>query len=188
MQRFLIAGLGNPGIKYERHRHNVGFMVLDELASRQNATFAGSRGKSLYSTIQIHNTQLVLVKPQTYMNRSGETLQNLLHFYRLPMERALIVFDDLDLPTAMLRMRPYRGSAGHKGMKSIIDRLGSQTIPRLRIGIDRPTGPMNPAAYVLLPFDNEQQELISAVLPRAADAIETFVISGIQKAMSTFHN
>ena len=88
----------------------------------------------------------------------------------------------------MLRMRPYGGSAGHKGMQSIIDRLGSQTIPRLRIGIDRPTGPMNPAAYVLLPFDNEQQELISAVLPRAADAIETFVISGIQKAMSTFNN
>ena len=188
MKRFLIAGLGNPGLSYARDRHNIGFMVLDELARRQEVPFTRGRGKSLHADLQLNHAQLLLAKPQNFMNRSGDALETLLHYYRLPLEQTLVVFDDLDLPTAALRMRPHGGSAGHKGMQSIIDRLGSRAIPRLRVGIDRPPGRMDLAAYVLQPFANEQQELIEAALPRAADAIEIFVRSGIETAMCEFNS
>ena len=187
MKRFLIAGLGNPGLSYARHRHNVGFMVLDELARRHQAAFTRMRGKSVHAELRLNDAQLLLAKPQTYVNRSGDALQKLLHYHRLPLEQALVVFDDLDLPIASLRMRPHGSSAGHKGMQSIIDSLDSRAIPRLRVGIDRPPGRMDPADYVLQPFSHEQQELIEAVLSRAADAIETFVSSGIRSAMSIFN-
>ncbi len=188
MKRFLILGLGNPGIPYARHRHNVGFMVLDELARRHQVAFTRGRGKALHADFRLHDAQILLAKPQTFMNQSGEALQHLMHYYRLPLEQAIVVFDDLDLPTAALRMRPHGGSAGHKGMQSIIDRLGSHSVPRLRLGIDRPPGRMDPAAYVLQPFTNEQQQLIDDALPLAADAIETFVRSGIDSAMSAFNS
>ena len=184
MKRFLIAGLGNPGISYARHRHNVGFMVIDELARRQQVAFTRRRGKSLHADFRMSGAHILLAKPQTFMNQSGAALQSLIHYYRLPLQKTLIVFDDLDLPTAVLRLRPHGGSSGHKGMQSIIERLSSHRIPRLRIGIDRPPGRMDPTAYVLEPFADEQQELIEAVLPRAADAIEAFVRSGIESAMS----
>jgi PTH1 family peptidyl-tRNA hydrolase len=122
------------------------------------------------------------------MNMSGEAAQRLLHYFHLPLQKTLVVFDDLDLPTAALRMRPLGGSAGHKGMQSVIDRLGSRAIPRLRVGIDRPPGKMDPAAYVLQPFSDEQQELIDAALPRAAEAIETFVSTDIDSAMSALNS
>lgn len=188
MKRYLIAGLGNPGLSYARHRHNIGFMVLDELAHRQHVAFTSGRGKSLHANLLLNEAQLLLAKPQTFMNRSGEALHKLLHYFRLPLENALVVLDDMDLPNASLRMRPHGGSAGHKGMQSIIDSLGSREIPRLRIGIDRPPGRMDPTAYVLEPFSDEQQELIEAALPIAADAIETFVRSGIEIAMSAFNS
>jgi len=188
MKRFLIVGLGNPGRSYVRHRHNVGFMVLDELAHRRQVAFVRGRGKSLHADFRLNDAHFLLAKPQTFMNRSGEALQNILHYYRLPLEQALVVFDDLDLPTAVLRLRPHGGSAGHKGMQSIIDCLGSRAIPRLRVGIDRPPGRVEPVAYVLQPFSDQQQELIEAVLPRAADAIETFVRSGIESAMCAFNS
>lgn len=188
MKLFLIAGLGNPGNTYSRHRHNVGFMVLDELARRHQAAFTRSRGKALYADFHINNAKLLLAKPQTFMNSSGGTLKNLIDYYNVPLEQVLIVLDDLDLPTAALRMRPHGGSAGQKGMQSIIERLGSDAIPRLRVGIGRPSGQMDPATYVLQPFTSKQKELIDAVLPLAVHAIETFVHSGIEIAMSTFNS
>ena len=188
IERFLIIGLGNPGRSYTRHRHNVGFMVLDELARRQQVAFTRRRGKALQADFRLGSAQVLLAKPQTFMNMSGEAAQRLLRYFHLPLQKMLVVFDDLDLPTAALRMRPLGGSAGHKGMQSVIDRLGSRAIPRLRVGIDRPPGKMDPAAYVLQPFSDEQQELIDAALPRAAEAIETFVRTDIESAMSAFNS
>ena len=188
IERFLIIGLGNPGRSYTRHRHNVGFMVLDELARRQQVAFTRRRGKALQADFRLGSAQVLLAKPQTFMNMSGEAAQRLLRYFHLPLQKTLVVFDDLDLPTAALRMRPLGGSAGHKGMQSVIDRLGSRAIPRLRVGIDRPPGKMDPAAYVLQPFSDEQQELIDAALPRAAEAIETFVRTDIESAMSAFNS
>lgn len=187
MKRFIIAGLGNPGISYARHRHNVGFMVLDNLAHRHQVAFKRVRRKYLHAEFHLNDAHILLAKPQTYVNQSGDVLKNLLHYFHLPLEQALIVFDDLDLPIAELRMRPHGGSAGHKGMQSIIDCINSRSIPRLRVGIDRPPGRKDPADYVLQPFSSEEQELIEVALSRAADAIETFVNSGIQIAMSTFN-
>ncbi len=188
IERFLIVGLGNPGRSYARHRHNVGFMVLDELARRQQVAFTRRHGKALQADFRMGSAQVLLAKPQTFMNMSGEAAQRLLHYFHLPLQKTLVVFDDLDLPTAALRMRPLGGSAGHKGMQSIIDRFGSRAIPRLRVGIDRPPGKMDPAAYVLQPFSHEQQELIDAALPRAAEAIEAFVRTDIESAMSAFNS
>ena len=188
IERFLIVGLGNPGRSYARHRHNVGFMVLDELARRQQVAFTRRHGKALQADFRMGSAQVLLAKPQTFMNMSGEAAQRLLHYFHLPLQKTLVVFDDLDLPTAALRMRPLGGSAGHKGMQSVIDRLGSRAIPRLRVGIDRPPGKMDPAAYVLQPFSHEQQELIDAALPRAAEAIEAFVRTDIESAMSAFNS
>ena len=188
IERFLIIGLGNPGRSYARHRHNVGFMVLDELARRKQLAFSSRRDKALQTDFRLGSAQVLLAKPQTFMNMSGEAAQRLLHYFHLPLQKTLVVFDDLDLPTAALRMRPLGGSAGHKGMQSVIDRLGSRAIPRLRVGIDRPPGKMDPAAYVLQPFSDEQQELIDAALPRAAEAIETFVRTDIESAMSAFNS
>ncbi len=188
IERFLIIGLGNPGRSYARHRHNVGFMVLDELARRKQLAFSSRRDKALQTDFRLGSAQVLLAKPQTFMNMSGEAAQRLLHYFHLPLQKTLVVFDDLDLPTAALRMRPLGGSAGHKGMQSVIDRLGSRAIPRLRVGIDRPPGKMDPAAYVLQPFSDEQQELIDAALPRAAEAIETFVSTDIDSAMSALNS
>ncbi len=188
IERFLIIGLGNPGRSYTRHRHNVGFMVLDELARRQQVAFTRRRGKALQADFRLGSAQVLLAKPQTFMNMSGEAAQRLLRYFHLPLQKTLVVFDDLDLPTAALRMRPLGGSAGHKGMQSVIDRLGSRAIARLRVGIDRPPGKMDPAAYVLQPFSHEQQELIDAALPRAAEAIEAFVRTDIESAMSAFNS
>lgn len=134
IERFLIIGLGNPGRSYTRHRHNVGFMVLDELARRQQVAFTRRRGKALQADFRLGSAQVLLAKPQTFMNMSGEAAQRLLRYFHLPLQKTLVVFDDLDLPTAALRMRPLGGSAGHKGMQSVIDRLGSRAIARLRVG------------------------------------------------------
>jgi PTH1 family peptidyl-tRNA hydrolase len=184
----LVAGLGNPGPEYAGHRHNVGFQVIEVLARSHGLTF--SRRKELKAHVaegQIAGRAVLLAKPQTYMNLSGRALGRLQRTYEIPPEQILIVYDDLDLPLGRLRMRPEGGSGGHKGMRSIIDVLGTQAFPRLRVGVDRPPGRMDPAEYVLRPFDEEQQELLDDVLERAVAAIECWLVDGIVAAMDEFN-
>jgi PTH1 family peptidyl-tRNA hydrolase len=184
----LVAGLGNPGPEYADHRHNVGFQVIEVLARSHGLTF--SRRKELKAHVaegQIAGRAVLLAKPQTYMNLSGRALGRLQRTYEIPPEQILIVYDDLDLPLGRLRMRPEGGSGGHKGMRSIIDVLGTQAFPRLRVGVDRPPGRMDPAEYVLRPFDEEQQELLDDVLERAVAAIECWLVDGIVAAMDEFN-
>lgn len=184
---YLIAGLGNPGRAYRENRHNVGFMALDRLAARLGWSFSRLESRALVTRGEYQDRRLTLAKPQTYMNLSGQAVASLLRFYKIPLENLLVVYDDVDLPFGTLRIRPAGGSAGHKGMQSIIERLGSQDFPRLRVGIDRPPGRMEAADYVLQGFSPAQAGQLPAVLDRAAEAILAFVFEGLATAMNRYN-
>lgn len=185
--KFLIAGLGNPGREYQGNRHNIGFQVVEHLAARHGLSFTRMQEGAAVASGRIAGQPVVLAKPQKYMNRSGGPVGSLLRFYKIPLDHLLVVFDDLDLPTGTIRLRPSGGAGGQKGMRDIIQRLGSEGFPRLRVGIDRPPGRMDPAAYVLQDFGTEELEIMRDVIDRAADAIETWLREGIDIAM-TRHN
>lgn len=184
---FLIAGLGNPGKQYRGNRHNVGFMALDRLAQDLQVSFSRLESKALVAKAEYQGERLILAKPQTFMNLSGQAVGALARFYKVPMERIMIVYDDVDLPLGMLRLRPTGGSAGQKGMASIIERLGSQDFPRLRIGIGRPPGRMDAAAYVLQDFSKAEQEFLEATLERASAAVYTWTTLGLESAMNKYN-
>lgn len=184
---YLVAGLGNPGREYAANRHNVGFMLVDRLAARLGASFSRLESKALVCKAEYQGRRMILAKPQTYMNLSGQAVGGLLNYYKVPLGNLLVVYDDVDLPLGTLRLRPSGGSAGQKGMQSIIERLGSQDFPRLRIGIDRPPGRMDAAAYVLQDFSRQQVEFLAPVLERAVDAVLVFVTQGLEAAMNQFN-
>jgi PTH1 family peptidyl-tRNA hydrolase len=186
--RYLIVGLGNPGREYRANRHNAGFMLLDRLVERHKwLGFTKRQGKALITTGQLGSFSLILAKPQTFMNLSGEGVSPLLHFYDLPLERLLVAVDEIDLPLGMLRLRPDGGSAGHNGMRSIIEQLGTEVFPRLRLGVGRPSGVKAAAGYVLRDFRGEDLEIMNITLDKAADAVECFVKQGLVAAMNKFN-
>ncbi|MFQ5617119.1 MAG: aminoacyl-tRNA hydrolase, partial [Anaerolineales bacterium] len=142
---FLIAGLGNPGREYAGNRHNVGFMLVDRLAERLRVRFTRMQNKALVTDALWQEHKLILAKPQTYMNESGQAVAPLVRFYKIPLENLLVAFDDMDIPLGAIRIRPKGGSGGQKGMKSVIQRLGNQQgFPRIRLGLGRPPGQMPP--------------------------------------------
>lgn len=163
-------------------------MVMNTLAQRHDLTFARRQGKSLVAEFSLGDARVILVKPQTFMNSSGEAVAELVRFFSLPLECLLIVFDDLDLPIGVLRARSGGGSGGQKGMKSIITHLHNYDIPRVRVGIDRPPDKVDAAAYVLNSFSVEQTRVIDKTLARVADAVETFVREGIDPLMDKFNS
>jgi len=186
--RFLIVGLGNPGREYRANRHNAGFMLLDSLVERHKwMAFTKRQGKALITTGLLGPASLVLAKPQTFMNLSGQAVAALVHFYDLPLERLLVAVDDIDLPLGTLRLRPDGGSAGHNGMGSIIEQLGTEVFPRLRLGVGRPPGTKAAAGYVLRDFRGEDLEIMTLALDKAADAVETFVRDGLVTAMNRYN-
>jgi PTH1 family peptidyl-tRNA hydrolase len=184
---FLLIGLGNPGREHRDNRHNVGFMLIDRLAVRLDARGMRMQSKAIITTAVYENRKLLLAKPQTYMNLSGDSVQGLLRFYKLPMENLLVAHDDLDIPFGTLRVRPGGGPGGQRGMASAIERLGTKDFARLRIGISRPPGRMDPAAYVLQNFSRDEIAQLSGILDRAADAALTFVGEGLDKTMNKFN-
>jgi peptidyl-tRNA hydrolase, PTH1 family len=184
---YLIAGLGNPGREYRQTRHNIGFMLLDALAKSLSLSFTRVESKALVTRGDYSGRRLLLVKPQTYMNLSGQAIGALAQFYKVPQENLLVVYDDVDLPFGLLRLRAAGGAGGHKGMTSIIERLGSQDIPRLRVGIGRPPGRMEAADYVLQEFSKEESNELPAILDRGVEAIDTFVTQGIAAAMNHYN-
>jgi PTH1 family peptidyl-tRNA hydrolase len=186
-ETFLIIGLGNPGREYRDNRHNFGFMLIDRLIIRLNARGMKLQSRAIVTNAIYEDRKLILAKPQTYMNLSGSSVQGLAHFYKLPLENLLVAHDDLDLPFGTMRMRPGGGPGGQKGVASTIEHLGSQGFARLRLGIGRPPGRMDPAAYVLQDFSKEDMKLLSDILDRAADAVLEFVINGLDKAMNKFN-
>ena len=184
---YLLVGLGNPGREYQTNRHNYGFMLIDRIAVRLNARGLKVQSKAIVTSATYEDRKLILAKPQTYMNLSGQSIQGLAHFYKLPMENMLVAYDDLDLPFGTIRLRPGGGPGGQKGVASTIERLGTKDFARLRLGIGRPPGRMDPSAYVLQNFSRDEMKTLSEILDRAADAALEFVMNGLDKAMNKFN-
>ncbi len=184
MTEWLIAGLGNPGRQYEQTRHNIGFRVIDLLAERLSVKLKKLKFQSLYG----EGAGLVLLKPQTYMNLSGQAVSAAQRFYRLPPERVLIVFDDVSLPTGRLRVRASGSDGGHNGIRDILYHLQSDNFPRVKVGVGGKAHPdMDLADHVLSGFSPEEAKLMSEAVIRAADAVEMAVKEGVQKAMNDFN-
>lgn len=186
-QTFLIVGLGNPGREYANTRHNVGFMLVDRLAERLGVSFTRAQHKALITDARYQGHKLILAKPQTYMNESGQAVSALLNFYKIPLENLLVAFDDMDLPLGQIRIRPKGGSSGQKGMKSIIQRLGQENFPRLRLGVGHPPGRIPPPDYLLQDFTRDERTRVEPALANAVDAILTFVTEGLEIAMNRFN-
>ncbi len=187
LDTFLLIGLGNPGREYRDNRHNVGFMLIDRLIVQLNARGMKLQSKAIVTDATYEEHKLILAKPQTYMNLSGQSAQGLIHFYKLGLSNVLIAHDDLDLPFGTIRMRPGGGPGGQKGVASTIEHIGTQDIPRLRIGVGRPPGRMDAADYVLQNFSKDEMKELSSILDRAADAVLTFVTDGLDKAMNKYN-
>jgi PTH1 family peptidyl-tRNA hydrolase len=184
---YLIVGLGNPGREYRESRHNIGFLVLSHLAERLGVSFSRLQSKALVTDGRYQDHKIILAKPQTFMNLSGQAVGPLVNFYKIPLENLLVVYDEVDLPFGTLRLRPSGGSGGHNGMKSLITRLGTEGFPRLRLGVSRPPGRMEAAAYVLQDFSAEEAALLPEILDLAGDAALTFITQGIEAAMNRYN-
>ncbi len=184
---YLLIGLGNPGREYANTRHNFGFMAIDRLAVRLNARGMKVQSKAIVMDSKYEDHKLILAKPQTYMNLSGQSVQGLAHFYKIPNENLMILSDDLDLPFGTIRIRASGGPGGQRGLSSILEKLGTKDIPRMRLGIGRPPGRMDPADYVLQNFSRDDLKSLSELLDRAADAALEFVTNGLTAAMNKFN-
>ena len=185
---WLIVGLGNPGQKYLKTRHNAGWHVLDTVVRRYgHFRFDDKQSKALIARGEWAGVKVALIKPQTYMNLSGEAVAPIARFYKVPSERILVAFDEADLPTATLRLRPKGGPGGHNGLRSIIQHLGTPEFPRLRLGVGRPPGQMPMEAYLLQNFKPDEWEAMLVAYEQAVDAIEVVLTEGIEQAMNRFN-
>ncbi len=185
---YLIVGLGNPGRQYQFSRHNIGFMVLNRLAEKFDLTFSRLELNALVTKTKSDHQSIILAKPQTYMNLSGRSVRSLINFYKIPLENLMVIYDDVDLPFGSIRIRPSGGSAGQKGVDSIIEQLGTQDFPRLRLGIGRPKGHKSAASYVLRDFSGEDADFLPQVLDRAAEAVLTYINLDLETAMNRFNS
>ena len=191
MEPFLVVGLGNPGPAYRGNRHNVGFMVLDLLAERVGGRF--SKHKSRADVVEgrlgpLPAPRVVLAEPRSYMNESGGPVAGLCGFYKIPMEQLVVVHDELDLPYGSLRLKSGGGDNGHNGLRSITRSLGSREYLRVRFGIGRPPGRMDPADYVLRDFSPAERKDLDFNLDRAADAVEALVREGLESAQNRYND
>jgi len=174
-------------LAYRHNRHNVGFMVVDTLADKLEIPLKRVKFKAQIGNGKLGDIPIIIAKPLTFMNNSGEAVAPLVRYFKVPLERLLVIHDDMDLPLGTLRMRPSGGSAGHNGMLSIFDKLGTNAIPRLRVGIGRPPGRMDPADYVLQDFSRSEEELLNMVITQACEAALAFITTGLEKAMNTYN-
>jgi PTH1 family peptidyl-tRNA hydrolase len=183
----VIVGLGNPGKKYERTRHNLGFLVLDRLASKCGVAIDKEKHQSLTGEWRRDGDKTLLVKPQTYMNLSGEALQKLLSYYPVETENVVVIHDDLDLPFGRIRIRQQGSPGGHRGMISVTGVLGEQGFSRVRIGIGRPPPGVEPKNFVLQNFSPEETARLDEVVSRAVEAVECLLQEGAHRAMEKFN-
>ncbi|NBI08764.1 aminoacyl-tRNA hydrolase [Colidextribacter sp. OB.20] len=185
---WLLVCLGNPGDKYENTRHNVGYMVADEMAGRQGKPIQRLKFKALTNILTISGEKVLVMKPITYMNLSGEAVRPAADFYKIPPERVLVVSDDTALPVGKLRIRQKGSAGGHNGLKNIIQHLGTDQFPRLRVGVgEKPHPDYDMADWVLGRFQGEDKKAIDAAVKRAADAIECILAQGIDRGMGRFN-
>ena len=185
---WLVVGLGNPGNQYENTRHNVGFLVADELASRGRFAVQRLKFKARTATATIGGQGAMVMKPTTYMNLSGEAVGEAARFYKIAPDHVLVISDDVDLPLGKLRIRTNGSAGGHNGLKSIIQHLGSDQFPRLKVGVGgKPHPDYDMADWVLGKLQGEDKKVMDEAVKRAADAIECFLKDGPQKAMNRFN-
>lgn len=190
----LIVGLGNPGSKYDRTRHNIGFEAVDFLAHKWGATLSENRRfNGLFGEAKMRSPdKLYFLKPLTYMNRSGQAIRSVVDWYKLPPESVLVIYDDMDLPVGRLRLRLSGSAGGHNGMKSAIAHLGTQNFPRLRLGIDKPPGDFSrdgqSISHVLGKFSPNERQIMDKLLPQILEAMELALEDGVEKAMSLYNN
>jgi PTH1 family peptidyl-tRNA hydrolase len=187
VETFLLVGLGNPGREYRNTRHNIGFLVIDRLSTDLNILVGRLQNQAMTGLGTDAGKRVLLCKPVTFMNLSGQAIGALLRFYKIPVANLLVIHDEIDLPLGTLRMRGSGGSAGNKGIASIIERLGTEDFSRLRLGVGRPPGQKMAANYVLHPFARDEQETLAYVLERAASAARVFVHEGLETAMNRFN-
>ena len=184
----LVVGLGNPGEKYENTRHNVGFLTVDELAERARVPVQKLKHRALTNTLEVGGVKVLLMKPVTYMNLSGEAVGEAARFYKLPPERVLVISDDVSLPLGKLRIRKGGSAGGHNGLKSIIQHLGTDQFPRIKVGVgQKPHPDYDMADWVLSKFAGEDLKTITEAIRKAADAVECLIQEGPDKAMNRFN-
>ena len=184
---FLVVGLGNPGKHYHLSRHNAGFMVIDKIAEKTGVSVKKRGFISLYGKGLIENKEIILAKPQTYMNLSGEAVLEFIEFFKIPIEKTIVIHDDLYLTPGTLRIKRGGGSGGHKGISSIMGAFGSGDFTRIRVGIGKPAQKWDVTDYVLSPFEDHEKEAAQEAIKRAAAAVCVVVGKGVESAMNIFN-
>lgn len=184
----LLVGLGNPGSKYQNNRHNIGFLAIDQMAEKFGTDAKKSESQALTAKIQLKNENVLLAKPQTFMNNSGESVRALMDFYKIELVNLLVIHDELDLPFLALRFQSNRGHGGHNGIRSIHTHLNDSAYDRLKLGIGRPKHPgQDPAAHVLEDFSKDEFPELTAYLSKVVLALECYVLDGYQMAATKFN-
>ncbi|MGH3242993.1 MAG: aminoacyl-tRNA hydrolase [Spirillospora sp.] len=184
---WLVAGLGNPGPSYAKNRHNAGFMVLDVLAARAGGRFKAHRARAEVLEGRLAGARAVLAKPRSFMNESGGPVKGLCDFYKVPVERLVVVHDELDIPFGAVRLKQGGGDNGHNGLRSVTKSLGTREYLRVRFGVGRPPGRMDAAAFVLKDFSGAERKDLDLEVDRAADAVEALIADGLGAAQNVFH-
>jgi PTH1 family peptidyl-tRNA hydrolase len=183
----MVAGLGNPGPRYEATRHNAGFMVIDHLADDLRASYWKDEAGARTSAVRCDGAEVVLVKPQAFMNVSGNAISRLVEHYEIPLGRLLVVHDDIDLPEGVVRVKSGGGHGGHNGLRSLHERLGSGEYVRVRVGVGRPPGRQDPADYVLEPMSRPAAETLGTAVLLAEKAVRHIIEHGVDSAMNEFN-
>ncbi|MGG0719531.1 aminoacyl-tRNA hydrolase [Robertmurraya massiliosenegalensis] len=183
----LIVGLGNPGKQYEKTRHNIGFEVIDELSERLQIPLNQSKHKGLYGIGNVRGEKVILLKPLTYMNLSGESVRPLMDYYQIELEDVIVIYDDLDLPVGRIRLRQKGSAGGHNGIKSMIAHMGTQEFNRIRVGINRPTNGQPIVDYVLGRFTKEEREQLELVIKKCSEACEAIFEKPFLQVMNDFN-
>ena len=185
---WIIVGLGNPGQKYEKTRHNMGFLTVDLLAEKKGVPLNKVKFKAAYNIMEFGGEKCLVMKPQTYMNLSGEAVREAAQFYKVPADHVLVIYDDVSLPVGKLRVRPNGSAGGHNGIKNIIAHLGTQEFPRGKIGVAAPQGgSAEMVDYVIGVPSQEERKVLAQMFEKAVDAAECIVRHGYQKAMNQFN-
>lgn len=182
---FLVVGLGNIGKQYEHTRHNVGFDIIDLIGDRYNIAISREKFKGMYGEGNINGKKVILLKPSTYMNLSGESVREVINFYKIENENIIVIYDDISLDVGRLRIRSQGSAGGHNGIKNIIANLGTDVFPRVKVGVGQPKGEL--VSHVLGKFSKEDSEMLKEVFKASSDAVESIINSGITEAMNKFN-
>jgi len=185
---YLIVGLGNPEKEYANTRHNMGFDVINKISEKNKIEVNKTKYEGLYGKGEIEGEKVILLKPQTYMNLSGQAVKKYADFYKIPLENTIVIFDDIALEKGQIKVRKQGSGGSHKGMISVVETLGTENIPRIRVGIGSPENKKYMIEYVISKINKEEQELLKPGIEKAADAIETIIKEGFDKAMNKYNS